>query len=116
MAGTRSATIDTTRSCAKFSSLRRILDDHFICTFGTDKPLNKEEFIKLIVGDELLSQDATDATVVVNRDAAVIVDTYTVRGTENGLQYTRVIRITATYIKRHGRWVALAEHVASNVL
>src|SRR5580658_6781920 len=45
------------------AALRRILDDRFICTFGTEKPLDKEEFIKLIAGETMLSQDPSDATI-----------------------------------------------------
>ncbi len=97
------------------AALERILDSHFVCTFGAGDVVGKAEFIKLILGEEMLSQDPSDATVVVDRNVAVIVDIFTVRGMDDGKSYTRIYRITATYIRRHGRWVALAEQVASRV-
>lgn len=93
--------------------LKRILDDHFICTFGAAAPLNKDQFIQVIVGLDVLSQEPSDASVVIDRDLGVIVDTFTVRGTEAGKPYTRVYRITATYVRHDGQWQALAEQVAS---
>jgi ketosteroid isomerase-like protein len=97
-------------------TLRHILDDRFVATFGAAKPLDREGFIKEVIGsdtDKIVSQDLSDETVRVDGDTAVVVETDTVRGTDNGEPYTQVLRITTTYIKRHGGWVALAEHVAA---
>src|ERR1700674_717278 len=96
------------------TTLRRILDDHFVATFGAGKPIDKEGFIKAVVGDDtdvMLSQDLTDETVLVDRDTVVSLGTDTVRGTAEGKAYTAVYRFTAVYIKRGGRWLALAEHL-----
>lgn len=96
------------------ATLRRILDDKFVVTFGTGKAIDKEGFIKNVVGDEtdvILSQDITDRTVRVDRDTAVVVETDTVHGTDKGEPYTQVLRMTTTYIKRNGHWLALAEHI-----
>jgi ketosteroid isomerase-like protein len=94
------------------AALRLILDDRFIATFGAEASLNKEQFIKAIGGETMISQEPSEATVIVDGNVAVVVDTFTTRGTENGQPYTRIYRITSTYIKRHGRWAALAEQIA----
>jgi hypothetical protein len=95
-------------------TLRRILDDKFVASFGTKQPYDKEAFIKQIVSgdvDPTESQTLTDETVIIDQDTAVVVGTDTVRGTESGTAYTVVYRYTVTYIRRHGQWVALAEHL-----
>ena len=96
------------------STLRRILDDKFVATFGAKKPYDKEAFIKQIVSgdvDPTESQTLTDETVVIDHNTAVVVGTDTLRGTDKGAAYTVVARYTVTYIRRHGAWVALAEHL-----
>jgi hypothetical protein len=96
------------------SSLRRILDDKFVATFGAKKPYGKEAFIKqILMGDvdPTESQTLTDETVIIDDDTAVVVGTDTVRGTESGAAYTAVFRYTVTYIRRQEQWVALAEHL-----
>jgi len=95
-------------------ALRRILDDRFVATFDAGKPMNKEAFIKEITGDPtdvIQSQDVTDETYLVDRDTAVTLGTDTVRGTADGKAYTAVFKFTTVYIKRRGRWLALAEHL-----
>ena len=94
--------------------LRQILDDQFVVTFGSGDVTDKEGFIKAVVGDEndvILSQDLSDETIRIDRDTAVIVLTDTVHGTSKGEPYTQVLRITTTYIRRDGKWLALAEHI-----
>ena len=96
------------------TTLRRILDDKFIATFGTKRVHDKEAFIKEILAgdiDPTQTQTLMDETVLIDRDTAVVVGTDTVRGTENGTAYTEVLRYTVTYVYRNGRWVALAEHL-----
>lgn len=96
------------------ATLRRILDDKFVASFGTLKPYDKETFIKLICRgdiDPTESQTLTDETVVIDQDTAVVVATDTLRGTKSGAPYTEVARYTVTYIRRHGQWLALAEHL-----
>lgn len=96
------------------TALRRILDDKFVASFGTEKPYDKEAFIKLICSgdvDPTESQTLTDETVVIDRDTAVVVGTDTLHGTKKGAAYTEVARYTVTYIRRHRQWVALAEHL-----
>jgi ketosteroid isomerase-like protein len=96
------------------ATLRRILDDKFVASFGVEKPYDKEAFIKLIVSSDLdptESQTLTDRAVIIDRDTAVVVGTDTERGTRKGAAYTEVYRYTVTYISRHGQWLALAEHL-----
>jgi steroid delta-isomerase-like uncharacterized protein len=97
-------------------TLRRILDDKFLASFGAGKPDDKEAFIREIVNgdiDPTESQTLTDRTVIADGDTAVVVGTDTERGTRNGAAYTAVYRYTVTYIRRHGQWVALAEHLVA---
>jgi ketosteroid isomerase-like protein len=96
------------------AALRRILDDKFVASFGAEKPYEKEAFIKEIVSgdvDPTESQTLTDRTVTIDHDTAVVVGTDTQRGTRKGAPYTAVYRYTVTYIRRHGQWVAIAEHL-----
>ena len=97
------------------TTLRRILDDKFVASFGTGKPYDKEAFIKLIVSDDVdptESDTLTDETVLIDGDTAVVVGTDTERGTDKGVAYTTIYRYTATYIRRHGAWTALAEQTS----
>jgi ketosteroid isomerase-like protein len=97
------------------ATLRRILDGKFVATFGGEKPLDKEAFIKAIVRgdrDPTESQTLTDRKVILDGDTAVVVGTDAVRGTRSGKPYTAVYRYTVTYVRRNGRWIALAEHLA----
>ena len=96
------------------NTLRRILDDKFVVSFGAEKPDDKEGFIKQEVSgdvDPTESQTLTDQTVIIDPDTAVEVGTDTARGTEKGAAYTVVYRYTVTYIRRNGQWLALAEHL-----
>jgi hypothetical protein len=95
-------------------TLRRILDDKFLASYGASKPYDKEAFIKLVLTgdvDPTESQTLTDQNVIVDHDTAVVVGIDTVRGTENGTAHETVYRYTVTYIYRDGRWLALAEHL-----
>ena len=93
--------------------LRRILDERFVATFGAAKTYDKEAFIKQVTGDvdPTASQTLTYEAVIIDGDTAVTVGTDTARGTRDGAAYTEVYKYTATYIRRHGRWLALAEHI-----
>jgi len=96
--------------------LRQILDDQFVVTFGSGDAIDKEGFIEAVIGDEnevILSQDLTDQTIRIDGDTAVVVLTDTVHGTSKGEPYTQVLRITTTYIRRAGKWLALAEHMVT---
>jgi ketosteroid isomerase-like protein len=93
--------------------LRRILDERFVASFGAAKTYDKEAFIRLFAGDvdPTASQTLTYEAVIIDGDTAVLVGTDTARGTRDGAAYTTVYRYTVTYIRRQGRWLALAEHI-----
>jgi ketosteroid isomerase-like protein len=98
------------------AKLTRILDDRFIVTVDADSPMSKEQYIRWIANDEMyviLSQLFTDETVVVDRDTAVFLGTDTIRGTDKGVSFAQKGRFTVTFVRRDGRWVALAEHFAT---
>ena len=84
-----------------------------IATFGAAKTYDKEAFIKLFAGDvdPTASQTLTYEAVIIDGDTAVLVGTDTAHGTRDGAAYTAVYRYTVTYIRRQGRWLALAEHI-----
>jgi ketosteroid isomerase-like protein len=100
------------------ATLRSILDDKFVATFGAAKPLDKDAFIKDVTAgpvDPTVSQELSDETIVVAGDTAVVVETDTLRKVQDGKPSEAVYRFTVTYIRRGGHWVALAEHgVAAN--
>ncbi len=93
--------------------LRRILDERFVATFNAAKTYDKEAFIRLFAGDvdPTASQTLTYEAVIIDGDTAVLVGIDTAHGTRNGAAYTEVYKYTATYIRRQGRWLALAEHI-----
>jgi len=71
-------------------ALRRILDDGFIAVYGSGRVVDKETFIKNVIGDgsdRIVSQDLGDITVRVQGDTAVVVETDTARGADNGQPY-----------------------------
>jgi ketosteroid isomerase-like protein len=95
------------------ATVRHIIDDRFVFSYGAEKPVDKEAYIKAILGDfdPTQKQALSDETVIVDRDTAVVVGTDTVHGTEKGKAYVVTYRYTVTYLHRDGRWVALAEHL-----
>ena len=49
--------------------------------------------------------------MILDYDTSVVVGADKERGIRNGKAYTEVYRYTVTYIRRDGKWVALAEHL-----
>lgn len=96
------------------ATIRRILDDKFVATFGAQKPYDKEAFIKEEVAGDVdpTASQTLDETVILDGDTAVVIGTDTERGTKNGVAYKAVDRYTVTYVRRQGQWLALAEHIA----
>ena len=95
------------------SILRRLLDEHFVSTYGSEKPLGKEDFIRSVIGadaDRILSEVLTDQRFVIAGDTGIVTEIDTVHALRAGQPYNEVLRITTTYGKHDGRWVALAEH------
>ena len=95
-------------------ALGGMLDEHFVSTFGAGKPVGKQEFMRSVIGadaDPIVSEDLSDQTIVVAGDSAAVAELDSVHALRDGKPYTEVLRITTSYAKRDGRWVALAEHV-----
>lgn len=95
------------------ATIRSILDDKFVATFGARPPYNKERFIKgEVAGDVDPTQTQTlTEEAIVDGDTAVVIGTDTVHGTRKGKPYSENARYTVTYIRRHGQWHALAEQL-----
>jgi len=93
-------------------ALRRILSDNFIAVYASGRSVDKEGFIKDVIGNELnqlKSQSASDIELRVDGDTAVLSEVVTLRGTDDGQPYVNASRLTTTYVRRSGRWRALAE-------
>ena len=95
------------------AALQRILDERFVVTFGAAKTYDREAFIKLFTGDvdPTVSHTLTYEAVIIDDDTAVLAGTETANGTRDGAAYSAVYRYTVTYLRRHGQWRALAEHI-----
>ena len=95
------------------AALHAILDDQFVAIYGTGAPQDKESFIKAHSAEASKvapSQSLSDRRVIISGDTAVIIGTDTLQGTDDqGKPYTKIGRYTTTYVKRQGRWLALAE-------
>lgn len=95
-------------------TLREILADDFVNTFGSGKPVDKDAFIAAVTAgdvDPAQTQTLSDHTIRVDGDTALVVATDTVRHTKQGKLITSAFRYTTVYIKREGRWRAFAEHM-----
>jgi hypothetical protein len=68
-------------------ALQLILDDRFVATFGAGKLLDKNAFLKDVTAgaiDPTESQKLSGQTIVLAGDAAVVVETDTIRSMKNG--------------------------------
>ncbi len=96
------------------AALDRILDDQFISIYAANMPRDKAAFIKgLTKGplDPSQSQSLTDVSVVADGDTGVIVGTDIFHSATQ--PPTAPLRFTITYVRKQGRWVALAEHIVA---
>jgi hypothetical protein len=91
-------------------TLMRVLDPSFVVTSGSGKPLDKAAFIAEAMRFTFASQKVTHDVVHVDRDTAVIVGTDTVFPSDR-TQKTVTVRYTTMYVKRNGKWVAIAEQM-----
>jgi hypothetical protein len=83
-----------------------------VVTFGVRQTYDKAAFIKANTSSEVdptASQALDHEFVIVDGDTGVLVSKDTARGTRNGKPYEKVWRFTTTYVRRNGRWLALAE-------
>ena len=96
------------------AALDRILDDQFISTYAAGKPTRKAAFIASLTkgkADPRQTQSIEDETIVVDGDTAILVGTDTFHRTDHAEPDGLALRYTITCVRRHGRWVALAEHI-----
>ena len=96
------------------ATLTRVLDAKFVATFGVKEPYDKQKFIdsQVIGAVDPTASQTLDESVILDGDTAIAIGTDTARGTKNGKPYKEVYPYTVTYIRRHGQWLALAEHLA----
>ena len=98
------------------AAMRRIFAEDFVVTFGTGKPIEREAYIQSVLKrpiDPTLVQNLSDRRVRIAGDTAILVEAENARLVDKGVEFTSFGRMTVTYIRRDGRWQALAEHVAS---
>jgi len=96
------------------AALDRILDDQFISTYAAGKPRGKAAFIASLTkgkADPRQTQSIEDETIVVDGDTAILVGTNIFHRTDHAEPDGLALRYTITCVRRHGRWVALAEHI-----
>ena len=92
------------------ATLMRILDVSFVATFGPRKPIDKATFIAEAMRFTFASQKVTHDVVHVDGDTAVVVGTDTAFSSDS-TQKAMTFRYTTMYLKRHGKWVAIAEQM-----
>ena len=91
-------------------TLRSILLEDFQASNADSAPVDREAFIARAIkfmASQQVSEELSDRHLVVNGDTAVILENDTLRGTREGEPFLMVMRLTATYVKRDGRWRAL---------
>jgi hypothetical protein len=94
--------------------LNRVLDERFLVNSSTGVPRDKASVIADVLSWKMVSQAITDRTVLVDGDTAIVFGTATFRFAVEGKDDERsAARYTTTYIKRDGRWRALALHMTT---
>jgi hypothetical protein len=89
--------------------LDRVLDDRFMVNSSTGKLSDKTTVIADVLSWKMTSQTITDRTVVVDDDTAIVYGTANFRFAVEGKDdEVWAGRYTTAYIKRDGRWRALA--------
>ena len=94
--------------------LDRVLDDRFLLNSRNGGTRDKASVIADVMGWRMLAQTISDRTVVVDGDTAVVFGTATFRFAVEGKDdAVSVARYTTTYVKRDGKWRAIALHMTS---
>ncbi len=89
--------------------LERVLDDRFMVNSSTGKLSDKTTVIADVLSWKMTSQTITDRTVVVDGNTAIVYGTANLRFAAEGEDdEVWAGRYTTTYIRRDGRWRALA--------
>lgn len=91
--------------------LRMILDERFI-SISSGGVASRDEFIASVTGDPVdptQTQTLTDRKFLVDGDTAVVTEIDHVHASHDGKAVEFAVRCTTTYVRRDGRWLALAE-------
>jgi hypothetical protein len=93
-------------------ALRQVVDPAFVITLGGAAPVGREAFIRSVVANPNPSrQTLSERTLVVHGNTGVIVETDTLTRPQDPAYPPQRWRVTATYVREHDRWHALAEHL-----
>ena len=91
------------------AALDRVLDDRFLVNSSKGPPRDKTSVIADALGWNMVSQMITERTVLVDGDTAIVFGTanfrFAVEGKDDEVSSARY---TTAYIRRDGRWRALA--------
>ena len=96
------------------AALRRIMDDRYTVNHSDGTTAGKEAEIARLLASNMISASLDKRTVVVQGDTAVTFGTVTVTVPADGAgTATSAARYTLTYVRRQGRWRALAFHAGT---
>ena len=91
------------------AALERILADDYIYTDENGKSYNKTLYLAGVTQNlKVESYTLDDITAKVYGDTAILVGRWTGTLTDNGKDISGAYRFTDTFVKRRGRWVAIA--------
>ncbi len=94
------------------ATLKRILDERFVCTWPDGVTVDKASFIQAILSLSMVSMDVSEEIIHIHSNAAVWVGTDAVRY-PSAAGDVRLFRITCTFVKRQDQWQAIAEQLAA---
>lgn len=95
------------------ATLRRVIDDQFVFNGNDGQLSGKEDLIEGILGGSMTGQTITERSVMVNGDTATIFGTAELHFAPPGAaESVSLLRYTSVYVKRDGRWRAIAVHMA----
>jgi ketosteroid isomerase-like protein len=96
------------------AALKRIIAEDWVATDEMGKILNREQYLSQTTSnpDVIQSNEDTDMQVRVYGNTAVVTGGITERGTRNGTAYLDTYRWTDVFVKRGGRWQAVASQWA----
>lgn len=90
-------------------AIRELLADDFIITDDEGLVSNKEQYIEAIMKQiRLHSYTLEDLTVKIYGDAAVVAGLWKGKFTVDGKDASGAFRYTDVFVKRQGRWLAIA--------
>lgn len=94
--------------------LKRIIAEDWVATDDKGKILNREQYLSQTTSntDVVQSNENTDMQVRFYGSTAVVTGGLTEKGTRNGTAYLDTYRWTDVFVKRGGRWQAVASQWA----